>query len=303
LKGKLDEVKFIHVAGTKGKGTVCLYSEAILSEYKRARGVAMKIACLTSPHITDVRERIRLNGSNISKDLFTKYVYRLWNEMQHHYSRSHNTGTHIPTIPGYPGFLVLLAFYIFLCEKVDVAVVETGIGGERDSTNVIRRPSATGITSLGLDHIDVLGNDIGSIAWHKGGIFKSGAPAFTVPQDETAIEILRKRALEKHVPGKLQVVAEDVVERYGIEVYPNLPYQRFNASLAVNLVEATLKDIDKTFIMTSSLARSVERADLQGRNEILSGRKNTWLLNTAHNTMSVKQACIWFSETLSLQQE
>jgi folylpolyglutamate synthase len=156
-------VRFIHVAGTKGKGTTCLYCESILPEYQKTTGDRVKIACLTSPHATNIRERIRLDASSISDQLFAKYFFQVWAQMES-YCQGSDTG---PSLPGYPRFLTLLAMYIIVKEDVSVAIVETGIGGENDSTNVIPSPTVVSITKIGLDHVNVLGSNLASIAWHK----------------------------------------------------------------------------------------------------------------------------------------
>lgn len=96
---------------------------------------------------------------------------------------------------GYEGNQSLCAELI----QVDTAVVEVGVGGEYDSTNIIPKPACTGVTSLGIDHITVLGNTLESIAWHKGGIYKKGVVALTVEQPSSALEVLRQRAEEREV--------------------------------------------------------------------------------------------------------
>ena len=83
--------------------------------------------------------------------------------------------------------------------KVDAAIIEVGLGGEYDATNIIPKPTCVGITSLGMDHLEQLGNTLESIAWHKGGIFKSGVTALTVQQPEEGLNMLRRRAKEKKV--------------------------------------------------------------------------------------------------------
>lgn len=114
-----------------------------------------------SPHLIEVRERIRIDGRPVSKDLFCKHFWECW-DMLH----SSEGG-----MPAYFRFLTLLAFKMFLAEKVDVAVVEVGLGGRYDATNVID-PAVCGITSLGLEHTDILGSTLSEIAFHKAGIFK-----------------------------------------------------------------------------------------------------------------------------------
>ena len=212
--------------------------------------------------------------------------------MQHHFSRQEFD--YVPPMPGYPSFLTLLALYIFVQEKMDVVIMETGIGGENDSTNIITRPSATGITALGIDHVNVLGNNISSIAWHKAGIFKQDSPAFTVDQDEPALEVLRRRSSEKGVAGELLIVDEEVVDRFGLVIDPDMSFQRRNASLAIVLAETYLKQLEPTFTMTQALARSLERTILPGRCEIIPRFNNIWFLSVAHNEMSMEQTSHWF---------
>jgi folylpolyglutamate synthase len=258
------------------------------------------VGCLTSPHLSDVRERIRLDFTPISEDLFTRYFCEVYerihdiSDQQHRYPE-----VEIPSIPGYPGFLALLGIYTFVKEGVQIAVIETGIGGENDSTNVIDHPTVTGITTLGMDHMNVLGNSLSDIAWHKAGIFKEGAPAFTVDeQNPSALEVLQRRSQEKRISGELNIVSENLVKGYGVTVIPDRPYQRLNASLALALCEVCLKTIDSSFSMTANIARILERTQLPGRNEIYKEGQDTWLLSAAHNELSMKESSQWFKETL-----
>lgn len=87
-------------------------------------------------------------------------------------------------MPAYFAFLTVMSLHVFLKEKVDVAIMEVGIGGQYDSTNLVRKPVVCGVSSLGLDHTSILGETIDKIAWHKAGIFKPGVPAFTSLQQE-----------------------------------------------------------------------------------------------------------------------
>ena len=246
---KLQNIDYLHIAGTKGKGTTCLYCEQILQEYKSGANFPKRIGCLTSPHVSDIRDRIRINSEPVSKPLFSKYFFEVWTRLL---ELSTDARSRVPQIPGYPGFMTLLAFYIFAKENVDVAVIETGIGGERDSTNFIR-PVVTGITSLALDHTHVLGSTIEDIAWHKAGIFKHSVPAYTVHQKSAGLRILQKRALEKEVT--LQIVSESIITQLGLSLTPDLDYQRRNGALALSLVEAYLSVVKPGFKVKSSLNR------------------------------------------------
>jgi len=281
------------VAGTKGKGTTCHYCNLLLQEYQRTKEIPLSIGCYTTPHLVEVRERIQINSEPISKELFTKYVKKLWNEMQ---SLQDRPDLETPSVPGYPGFLTLLAIYIFNLESIDVAIIETGVGGERDSTNVFRNPTVTGITTIDFDHIETLGDNIEDIAWHKAGIFKQGSLAFTVMQGEDRLRVLRKRANKISIQGELQVVTDEIVSDYDITLEPNMPFQRLNASLAISMIDAYLQSVYPDFIMTKSLARSVENAQLPGRCQIKSDKYNTWLLSVAHNKVSLEETVSWFKE-------
>lgn len=155
------------MAGTKGKGTTCHYCNLLLQEYQRTKEIPLSIGCYTTPHLAEVRERIQINFEPISKELFTKYFQKLWNEMQ---SLQNRPDLETPYVPEYSGFLTLLAIYIFNLESIDVAIIETGVGGERDSTNVFRNPTVTGITKIDFDHVERLQFQI-----------KSACPAFSLP--------------------------------------------------------------------------------------------------------------------------
>nr|CAD1828358.1 unnamed protein product [Ananas comosus var. bracteatus] len=159
LDKSISELKIIHVAGTKGKGSTCTFSEAILRE------CGLQTGLFTSPHLIDITERFRINGSDISREKFLYYFWGLWHQLK----EKNADGLLMPPLFQ---FLTLLAFKIFLCEKVDVAIVEVGIGGRWDSTNVIKQPVVCGITSLGMDHMEILGDTIEKIAAEKAGIFK-----------------------------------------------------------------------------------------------------------------------------------
>ncbi|KAF4637066.1 hypothetical protein G7Y89_g1009 [Cudoniella acicularis] len=287
--------KVIHVAGTKGKGTTCYYCNRILVEHQRIAGNPRKIGCLTSPHQVDVRERILINNEKISKHLFSYYVRELDSKIG---SLSSRLDLETPRTPKYPGFLSLLAIYIFILEKVDVAILETGLGGETDSTNVFPRPIATGITSIGLDHVDILGHTVEEIAWHKAGIFKRGSLAATVPQDEAVLQVLRKRAEERNVAGELQVITDGKVLEYGVKVDPDMRYQRYNAALAIFLAEAYLKSADPQFSMTGNIARSLQDVELLGKSQVLEDRENTWFVSSGHNQISLKETISWFKQSI-----
>lgn len=181
----LDNLSVIHVAGSKGKGTVCALTDAMLRQHN------IKTGLFTSPHLVSVTERIKLQGSAISRQLFTDYFWEVFDALQ---VKKDSEGD----LPSYFKFLQIMAFYIFVREKVDVAIIEVGIGGEYDSTNIIRNTEIAGITSLQLEHTQLLGETLDEIAWQKAGIIKENSHVFTMPQQH-GLEVINNRFLEKKV--------------------------------------------------------------------------------------------------------
>jgi folylpolyglutamate synthase len=175
LNINVSELSVVHVAGTKGKGSTCTMVESILRKEGYRTGLYM------SPHIVDVRERIRVLGKLLSKEEFTRYFWTV-------YTALHESGD---PMPGYFRFLTCLAFYIFSKSDLDVIVLEVGLGGRLDATNIVPKPVVCGVSSLGLDHTNVLGNTIEEIAMEKAGIFKKGVPVVTVEQKPEAMEKLQ----------------------------------------------------------------------------------------------------------------
>ncbi len=171
----------IHVAGTKGKGSVCAFCAAGL----QAGGY--KVGLYTSPHLKDYEERIQINGQAISPE----ELVALTDEIK----------PHVAAIPRLTTFEITtaLAFWYFARQGVDIAVIEVGLGGRLDATNVIT-PLVSVITSLSLDHTYVLGNTLGEIAAEKGGIIKAGVPIVIAPQRDEPRKVLQRIAEERGAP-------------------------------------------------------------------------------------------------------
>lgn len=299
----------IHVAGTKGKGSACAFVSSILTRHHSARGLSRKVGLLTSPHLIAVRERIRLDGEPISEALFARYFFEVYDAL------SSNASSHIDPDGAEPGskpiyarYVTLLAFHVFLREGVGAAVIETGIGGEYDATNVVGRPIATGITTLGIDHVLVLGDTVDKIAWHKAGVMKPGCPAFAVEQVAfpSAEGVLRDRAAEKGV--ELRFVGEDARLRagggggVGVGVRPDAPFQRRNASLAIALAEAALGRIDpegfrrdEAAPLPAAFREGIEQVVWRGRCEVKDEGRVRWHIDGAHTTDSLRMAARWYA--------
>ncbi|XP_067398219.1 folylpolyglutamate synthase, mitochondrial [Emydura macquarii macquarii] len=312
----LDQLNIIHVTGTKGKGSTCAFTEHILRNY------GLKTGFYSSPHLVQVRERIRINGQPISKELFSKYFWQVYNRLE----ETKDPG--YASMPAYFRFLTIMAFHVFLQEKVDLAVVEVGIGGAYDCTNIIRKPIVCGVSSLGIDHTSILGDTIEKIAWQKGGIFKPGVPAFTVPQPERPLEVLRERARESPCP--LYLCPDlDAFEEADNALQLGLAgeHQRSNATLALQLSRAWLQQLDyqgtgalkdlqpgaellgqrpvplaPVFKPSRSMVQGLQDTEWLGRTQVLQHGAVTWYIDGAHTTSSV-QACVrWFRQA-ALHQE
>lgn len=180
LLKKLDNpqnaFRSVHVGGTKGKGSVVAMTASML------QSCGYKVGTYTSPHLTDIRERIQINGEMISHADFA----RLMKQIEPLVAK-------IKPMCSSFDVLTALAFKYFAEQKVELAVVEVGLGGRLDSTNVIS-PEVTAITSISLDHMNQLGSTVAKIAAEKAGIFKPGIPAVTVVQDPAAEAVLKETA-------------------------------------------------------------------------------------------------------------
>ncbi len=176
----------IHVAGTNGKGSVC----AMLTYGIMAQG--LKVGTTVSPHLCTVAERILINAQPLSLFDFNVAVNQLWQRLTQQLGERANNPEDWPT---YFEFLVLLAFKVFIQADVDVIVLETGLGGRLDATNVVDEPVVTVITSIGFDHTEHLGTTLDSIAKEKAGIFRTGVPVILGPNlPDEAFQTLQEQA-------------------------------------------------------------------------------------------------------------
>jgi dihydrofolate synthase/folylpolyglutamate synthase len=283
-----DHFRSVHIAGTKGKGSTCAMVASML------QSCGYKVGVYTSPHLVDIRERIQINGEMISHAEFARLV----RSIEPIVARSR-------PVPTYFDVLTAVAFKYFADHKIDIAVVETGLGGRLDSTNVIK-PEVTAITSISKDHMAQLGSTLGQIATEKAGIFKHGVPAVTVIQDPEAEEAL-KRIADK-VGAPLDITGKTIEFSYRFEATRMLgphnrvclttPNSRFE-HLAVPLVGEhqaincglALSIIDKLksrgiAINDSRAMEGLTKVTIPGRMEMVSQTPRV-LVDGAHNAASV----------------
>ncbi|KFZ22961.1 hypothetical protein V502_02562 [Pseudogymnoascus sp. VKM F-4520 (FW-2644)] len=289
----LDCLNIIHVAGTKGKGTTSAYAESILAAYQRSHGLPSKIGLFTSPHLVSVRERIRINSLPITTEKFTKYFFDVWDRLDLYNAKE---GLGAMDKPPYFRFLTLMSFHAFVCEGVDAAVYEVGLGGEYDATNVIAQPAATGISTLGIDHVDILGHTIEEIAWHKAGILKHGSPAFSVEQLPAAAAVVAQRAKEKD--ARVEIVHVDPRLK-DVRITPDAKFQKQNASLAISLTETVMKRLEPDFklppdTLPKEFVDGLEQVVLRGRCETKVESNIRWFIDGAHTADSLKVSAQWF---------
>ena len=219
-----NKLKTIHIAGTNGKGSTAAILQSIL------RTAGLKVGLYTSPHLVSFNERIRVNGSPISNDFIIDFMKKFNDDINEIESTFFETTT-------------VLSLCYFYFKKVDVAIIETGLGGRLDSTNVLN-PNLSIITSIDIDHQNILGNTIEEIANEKAGIIKKNTPLITFKQPKKILDILRKRA--KRLNTKIKIVVDPqkiVVDNFSTKFVINnkkfsIPligeHQAYNAALAIH---------------------------------------------------------------------
>ncbi|GAB6021975.1 hypothetical protein CHUAL_006135 [Chamberlinius hualienensis] len=299
----LDQLKAIHVSGTKGKGSTCAFCESILRHH------GFRTGFFSSPHIVAVRERIRIAGNPLSEAAFAHYFWEVYDTLR-------NTSENMPP---YFKFLTIMAFYVFLKEKVDVAIIEVGIGGQYDCTNVLRQPYVCGISSLGLDHTSILGSTLPEIAWQKAGIMKSGTIAITAVQKDDAMKVLVDRATS--IGAKLLLappLRSHDWKGKSITLGLSCEVQEINAALAVQLISTWLHKYNNlgepnfqslgedemvsfgpTVEITDQISEGLRNCQWLGRYQVLKSDDIIYYLDGAHTSESIKSCIKWYKNSIT----
>ncbi len=257
----------IHIAGTNGKGS----TSSMIAAALQANG--MKVGLYTSPHLVDYTERIRINGINIPKGKLVELAEMIWSEVE----KGKATFFEITTA---------IMFKYFADEHIDIAVIETGLGGRLDSTNILESPLATVITSIGFDHMQHLGSTLELIASEKAGILKNGSPAIVNVKGDLK-NVFRKKADEVGAP--LIFVDEVVLPTEYADLRSPFPgeHQKLNMKTALLALEHSglaldrMKSIDR-------INRTAELTGLRARLEQYSyppaaKKQITLILDVGHN--------------------
>lgn len=278
-----EELRVIHVAGTNGKGSVTAMVTAIL------RAAGYSVGMYVSPFLEEFRERIQMDGECISEADLAH-----WAELLR--PLAERMGQECGEYPTEFEFVTLVALCYYAARRVDLAVLEVGLGGRYDATNVVSDPVACVISNIALDHTDRLGKTLGEIAFEKAGIVKAGRPVVTGAREEEALRVIAQACEERDAP--LYVAGRDFswqerhcdyrgqsIDLHGLRgYYPDLRlsllgrHQQSNAACAVAALEAGgLQGIDEM-----AIRRGLETCRWPGRLEVL-GQHPLVVIDAAHN--------------------
>lgn len=296
-----EKLRVIHVAGTNGKGSVCRYVYSVLSE------AGYRAGAYFSPYIERFTERIELAEQEISEDDLAAYTERALAAVDIMLEEGFESPTEFELVTA-------IGFLYFAEKKADFVILEVGLGGSGDSTNVCEKPLATAVTSISYDHMAQLGNTLEQIAADKAGIIKEGAPAVVCVKDTGAFEVIRSRAEVLHAPfiNVLEAEVSDMEEKLGgsrfsvifningncykyknIEISMSGQHQTDNALCALHIIEIIRES--GYDISNKAVYDGMKKAFQPARFEIVP-KDPYWILDGAHNEAGIRA----FADTLLL---
>ncbi len=250
-----DKLKCFHVAGTNGKGSVCAILNTILTE------ADFKTGLFTSPHLFRYTERIKINNQEINEEIFAEKIFKI-NKI------AEENNIHLTEFE----ILTAVMFEYFAENNVDYAVIEVGLGGKYDSTNVIKNPLCSIITTIDFDHTERLGKTIEEITEQKCGIIKSCCPV-VASKFNKGIETIKSFTKEN------QLILSKNFENYELSLKGN--YQKENLNLALTAIKTVLPDIDE-----KTIKNALKHVVHHGRFEYFKDKKI--LIDGAHNPNGIK---------------
>jgi dihydrofolate synthase / folylpolyglutamate synthase len=269
-----EKLRFIHVAGTNGKGSTCAMLESIY------RVAGLRVGLFTSPHLVSFRERIQVNRQLIPENELVRLVEEVQPLLKQFHADNHLTLFEVVTV---------MALKFFAEQKCDLVIWETGLGGRLDATNIVT-PLASVITNIAFDHQQWLGDTLEKIAAEKAGIIKPEIPVVTTTDEPSALAVIEKIAKEKNAP--LKIVGKDAARRR-LDSAARCPYlsllgdhQRINAALALATVEILQNQIP---VSEKQIEIGLKNVKWPGRLQLIEkadGQK--FLLDGAHNVASAK---------------
>lgn len=262
-----NSLKIIHVAGTNGKGSTIAFLSEILS------AANLRVGVFTSPALLRVNEQIRINDTEISDDDFAYEICSLIPHIDHMKNQNHKITTEFETI-------TVAALNYFVRNNCDIVILECGLGGRNDATNVIPTPLLSVITSIGLDHTEILGDTIEKIAYQKSGIIKKNGTAVVI-EDENTIDIFREESAKvkaRLITAKLNAT----IDNYELGLKGE--YQKINANLA-RTCAVVLRDFGYV-ITDENIKTGLRDAHINCRFEIVSYNP-TFIIDGSHNLHGV----------------
>ena len=265
-----ETYKVVHIAGTSGKTSTSYYIASLLA----ASGA--KVGLTVSPHIDSVTERIQINGAPIADDLFCKYLGECLDIIKD-----------LAVQPSYFELLVALAYWIFAKENVEYAVIETGMGGLQDGTNMVSRPGKVCvITDIGFDHMHILGNTITEIAAQKAGIIQQNNSVFMYKQSHDVMQQVLTRA--DTYSADVYVKSEaDLMTDAGLDLSDLPDFQKRNFLLAKVVTDYILAKDNKGPSTPTSL-KNAAYTYVPGRMDIVKVGYKTIVMDGAHNGQKVE---------------
>lgn len=287
------EMKIIHVAGTNGKGSVCAFVSSILAK------AGKQVGLFTSPHLVKINERFQINNVPISDEEFLNAYIKVWGAIE----EMQKDGFLHPT---YFEILFAVSMVAFQEANMEYVVLETGLGGRLDATNIVEYPLAVILTSISLDHTEILGDTIEKIAFEKAGIIKPHVPVIYDGRNKEVEKVILKRAEELQAPTyplydemyEILANTDKSIDfsldcRYYKKTTVTVPYlaayQVVNSSLA--MIAVKIIDVEHAILLNTILS-GIEKTTWQGRMEtVMPGV----ILDGAHNAAGVEE----FTKTLS----
>ena len=261
LNNPQEKFKSIHIAGTNGKGSTAHLLSSVLQE------AGYKTGLYTSPHLIDFRERIKINGKKISEEHVIDFV--------------NSNKENFETINmSFFEYTVAMAFYEFEKEKVDIAIIETGLGGRLDSTNIVN-PLLSIITNIGYDHMNLLGDSLEEIAFEKAGIIKENTPVLIGKKQQEIDHVFKKQANKKNA-------SLTYAKRFDNQFFEEIPdYQKENINTVISAIDVLNWNISNEEI-NSGIKNVKINTDLRGRWEFLSQNPKI-VCDTGHNIDGINQ--------------
>lgn len=282
-----DKLKYVHVAGTNGKGSTCHMIASVLSES------GYKVGLFTSPFVVDFRERIQINGVMIPQSDLAEII----SEVKPVVEKLSKQGIE----PTEFEIITITAFLYFLRQNCDIVVLEVGLGGLLDSTNIIKKSEVSVITSISLDHTNILGDTLLKIAEHKCGIFKEGGNVVGYPQPDFAVErFIKDKAKEKnckyypHELSKIRLVREEIDGSTIIyagctfKIPLTGKHQLYNFATAVAAINVLKQN--GWNVTYKSLIDGISKVKVPARTEIVS-RSPLTIIDGGHNAEGVDALC------------